>query len=283
MNTPATLNLGEIDSRVLIFGGPYSNLSATQAMLAQAEKLSIPPQRTICTGDIVAYCAEPEQTSQLIINSGIHVVMGNCEESLAENSNDCGCGFEEGMLCSTFSESWYRYAQSQVSRTTRCWMKELPRSIRFSLNGRSCCVIHGSYNQINQFIFASNDSEIKRQQLLQAKTDIMIGGHCGLPFGQQIDNSLWLNAGVIGLPANDATVDGWYMLMEPEQSGLNISWHRLSYDYLHCQQAMKLAGLQNYTDTITSGIWPSMDVLPPEEKLQQGKPLIFEKIHLPDI
>ena len=25
--------------------------------------------------------------------------MGNCEESLAEGSSDCGCGFEEGTRC----------------------------------------------------------------------------------------------------------------------------------------------------------------------------------------
>jgi predicted phosphodiesterase len=283
MNTPTTLNLGEFDSPVLIFGGPYSNLSATQAMLKEAERLSIPPERIICTGDIVAYAAEPEQTSNLIKKSSIHVVMGNCEESLAENSNDCGCGFEEGMLCSTLSEGWYRYAQSQVSESTRLWMKALPRTIRFSIHGHSCCVIHGGFNQINQFIFASSDIEIKRQQLLQAQTDIMIVGHCGLPFGQQIDDRLWLNAGVIGLPANDGTVEGWFMLMQPQQTQLKISWQRLGYDHHHCHQTMNQAGLKDYAKTITSGLWPSMDVLPPEEKLQQGKRLIFNNIHFPGI
>ncbi len=281
MNTPATLNLGEFDSPVLIFGGPYSNQSATRAMLTQAQKLSIPPDRTICTGDVVAYAAEPEQTCQLIKNSGIHVLMGNCEESLAENRNDCGCGFEEGMLCSTLSENWYHYAQKKVSDPTRQWMKTLPRTIRFSIAGQSCCVIHGGINQINQFIYASSDCEIKRQQLLQANANIMIGGHCGLPFGQQIDDRLWLNAGVIGMPANDATVDGWYMLIEPVQVGIKVSWNRLSYDYLDCYLKMKTVGLKDYADTITSGLWPSMDVLPDDERHQQGNRLQYKPIYYP--
>jgi predicted phosphodiesterase len=282
MISPTSLDLDEFDAPVVIFGGPYSNLSATRAMLTEVKRLSIPPERIICTGDIVAYAAEPEQTSQLIMNSGIHVVMGNCEESLADNSNDCGCGFEQGMLCSTLSEGWYRYAQANVTEPTRLWMKTLPRSIRFSIAGHSCCVIHGGFNQINQFIFASSDMEIKRQQLLQAQTDIMIGGHCGLPFGQQIDDRLWLNAGVIGLPANDGTVDGWFMLMEPEQTRLKISWQRLSYDHHHSHQTMNLAGLKDYADTITSGLWPSMDVLPDDERQQQGNRLQCKPIYYPD-
>ena len=78
---------------MLIFGGPYSNLQATIAMQARAAELEIPAKRTLCTGDIVAYCAEPAETIDLIRSWGIHVVMGNCEESLAFSEPDCGCGF----------------------------------------------------------------------------------------------------------------------------------------------------------------------------------------------
>ncbi len=53
------LDLGCLTGPVLVFGGPYSNLAATQAMRQQAEDLAIPPNRVICTGDLIAYCAEP--------------------------------------------------------------------------------------------------------------------------------------------------------------------------------------------------------------------------------
>ena len=47
---------------ILVFGGPYSNLRATRALIAEAHRLGIPGDRAICTGDVVAYCAEPEET-----------------------------------------------------------------------------------------------------------------------------------------------------------------------------------------------------------------------------
>ncbi|HKL26714.1 MAG TPA: metallophosphoesterase family protein, partial [Desulfuromonadales bacterium] len=67
------VDLGCLNGPVLIFGGPYSNLAATQAMRAKAEELEIPPERTICTGDVVAYCAEPRETVDLIRDWGVAV------------------------------------------------------------------------------------------------------------------------------------------------------------------------------------------------------------------
>ena len=74
-------HLGGSAEKLLVFGGPYSNLAATMALQARARELDIPAERIICTGDIVAYCAEPEQTIELIRDWGIHGVMGNCEEA----------------------------------------------------------------------------------------------------------------------------------------------------------------------------------------------------------
>ena len=47
------------DGPVLCFGGPYSNLQATQALFAEARRLGVPPGRIVCTGDVLAYCADP--------------------------------------------------------------------------------------------------------------------------------------------------------------------------------------------------------------------------------
>ena len=81
------------DGPLLVFGGPYSNLQATQAVLAEAARRGIPSQRVICTGDVVAYGADAAACCDLIMASGIWVIAGNCEENLAAGALDCGCGF----------------------------------------------------------------------------------------------------------------------------------------------------------------------------------------------
>lgn len=82
------LELGQLSGPVLIFGGPYSNFAATMAMRQKAKELAIPTERIICTGDVVAYCAEPRETVQLVRDWQIAVVQGNCEESLGAEAPD---------------------------------------------------------------------------------------------------------------------------------------------------------------------------------------------------
>ena len=271
---PVVRSLGLIDAKLLIFGGPYSNLAATEAMRSRAEDLGIAAEHTICTGDLVAYCAEPQQTIDLIRNWGIHVVMGNCEQSLSMEKPDCGCGFEQGSACSTLSIDWYQYANQQINPDSRRWMGELPRSITFAIRESRFNVVHGSVTSINQFIFPSTSIDIKRRQITQAGSEAVIGGHSGIPFGQTIEDKIWLNAGAIGLPANDGSSDGWYMLLEPLDSGFLASWHRLHYDARISYDSTLIAGMSEYAQALTDGLWPSMDILPAAERANQGRRLV---------
>src|ERR1700686_751155 len=118
-----------IDGPALVFGGPYGNLQATAAVLAQAERLGIPASRIICTGDLVAYCGDPVATIDLVRGSGIHAVMGNCDEQLARSAQDCGCGLPAGSGCERLSAAWFPYADARVGRDARVWLAGLPRRI----------------------------------------------------------------------------------------------------------------------------------------------------------
>jgi predicted phosphodiesterase len=268
-------DIGQFKSPVLLFGGAYSNLQSTQALRAEAVRLGIPNDHVICTGDMVAYCADPVATLDLIRDWGIHVVMGNCEESLGGASADCGCGFEEGTTCSLLSVNWYRFALNQVRHDQQDWMLSLPRRLDFEMAGQRLTVIHGSVRSINQFIFPSTPNEVKSAELNYAQTDIIIGGHSGIPFGQSVANAgYWLNAGAIGMPANDGTSRGWYMLLNPTKASILASWHPLTYGAEGAAVSMEKNGLtQGYHQTLLNGLWPSMDVLPEAEREQRGIPM----------
>ena len=266
--------LGALHGTLLLFGGPYSNLQATQALRDHARLLNIPAKNIICTGDIVAYCAQPNETIELLQDWGINIVMGNCEESLAWNAEDCGCGFEAGSTCEALSDSWFRFASQAVTQSHKQWMRALPRSIKFTYQGKQFAVIHGGVEQINQFVFASTDINKKLAQITAAEVDGVVAGHSGLPFSQQISDKLWHNPGVIGMPANDGTAHGWYSVWHPEQNKIRIEHCALNYNAELAQDYMYKANLENgYADALTSGLWPSMDILPVEERAQQDIPI----------
>jgi predicted phosphodiesterase len=262
------------DDEVLLFGGPYSNLEATEALLAEGVRLSIPTARMICTGDLVAYCADPAETVDLVRRSGIHVVMGNCDEQLGLGAADCGCGFPEGSSCERLSSEWFAYADAHLEADARTWLAALPRRIDVTIGGRQLAVIHGGVERINQFIFASSAASLKLRQIEITGADGVIGGHCGLPSTQIISGRLWHNAGVIGMPANDGTPRVWYSVLRSTKHGLEIIHRPLAYDHRSAAAKMRKAGLPaGYTDALSTGLWPSTDVLLAKEKLCQGRPI----------
>ncbi len=266
------MDLGTFTQPVLLFGGPYSNLDAVKALKKQADSIGIQPSHIICTGDIVAYCAQPYETVEMIRNWGIHVLMGNCEESFANKTDDCGCGFEKGTSCDLLSIEWFQYANSQLIDKQRQWFAKLPRKLTLTFFDKKIQIVHGSVSSINQFLFASSDPQLFMQQTSISEADIIIAGHSGIPFSKKINNKLWHNTGAIGMPANDGSPNTWFSILSKSDEKAKIESIKLDYNYERAYAEMHLAGLKNeYANAVKTGLWPSMDVLPEEEKLLQGK------------
>jgi hypothetical protein len=99
---------------LLVFGGPYGNLEATRAVFDEARHRKIETANILCTGDLTAYCADPQPVIDLIRGSGIHTIMGNCEESLAVGAADCGCGYAENSACAALAADWYECPSSEL-------------------------------------------------------------------------------------------------------------------------------------------------------------------------
>jgi predicted phosphodiesterase/uncharacterized Fe-S cluster-containing radical SAM superfamily protein len=270
----ANLGVVAMDGPVLVFGGPYSNLEATEAVLAEARLRGIPRERIVCTGDIVAYGADAKPTLALLRDAGIHMIMGNCEESLAAGAGDCGCGYADGSACARLAVDWYAHAERSLDDEDRALMARLPRRLDALLDGRRLAVVHGSARQINRFIFASTPAAVKREELEAAGVDGVIGGHCGIPFTEIVDGRLWHNAGAIGMPANDGTPRSWFSVLAPGPDGIVIEHHALAYDHAAAASKMRRAGLpEGYAAALESGLWPSLDVLPRAERDGSGRPL----------
>lgn len=279
------MHLGHFNEPLLVFGGAYSNLDALLALKSYADKHQIPAHNIICTGDIVAYCGQPYETVELIRKWGVHVLMGNCEESFANDANDCGCGFDSGTSCDLLSIEWYNFANQKLSSAQRQWFSELPRELSLNFLEKRIDVVHGSVTSINQFLFASSAEHLFNEQARASSADIIIAGHSGIPFSKRINQKLWHNTGALGMPANDGTPHTWFSVLSAdtdcdEKNSITIDSIALSYNHTQANKHMRAAGLDNaYAKALNSGLWPSMDVLTELEKKRQGIPIAAQSIH----
>ncbi len=273
-----TRDLGRFEAPVLVCGGAYSNFEALEALMAAARKLGISTDHIIHTGDVIAYSADPAASATLLRESGAHAIQGNVEESLAASLPDCGCGFNEDSLCDKLAAEWFSYADAHTGEELRRWMGLLPHHLTFELAGLRVRAVHGSVQEINRFLFASQPDSDFDAEFALADADLIVCGHSGIPFTRQIGNRVWHNSGSLGLPANDGTSRAWFSVLTPQEDGVRIDHHPLQYNHALTAKKMIEAGVcTEYADTLVNGTWPSLDILPATEKQATGKPLDFAK------
>ena len=258
------VDLGYIPGPILIFGGAYSNLQATQALITAAQTHGILAERCIFTGDSIAYCGSPSETLNLLRDFGCPMIKGNCEIELALGSYTCGCGFEAGSTCDLLSRGWYTFANQQVSADQRQFMGSLPDHLIFTHDRKRYIVLHGGYNQVSQFLFPTTPEQDFISVINQIEHDLgafdgVIVGHSGIPFQKSIKGVTWFNSGAIGMPAHNGNSTTFYGILDAG----SFSIHDLFYDHQTAKNAMITAGLdQGYHTALETGYWPSEEVLP---------------------
>lgn len=252
-------DLGEIEGDIFVFGGAVSNLQALDALVS-----AVGAGTAISTGDLVAYCASPEQVVERIRALGWPGIAGNCERQIGAGAGGCGCGFGEGTTCDLLSARWYRHASEGVTDGDRAWMRSLPDCLTFRAHGKRWAVLHGGATANNRFLWpVSPDSDFSEEigalESEIGRVDAVLAGHCGFPFRRRIGPVEWINAGSIGMPPHYGNRETHYATLGPEGLRLLV----LAYDAEAAATAMIRAGLtQGYERTLLSGWWPSEEILP---------------------
>jgi hypothetical protein len=95
-----------------------------------------------------------------------------------------------------------------------------------------------------------------------------------LPFAHAQGKNTWINAGVIGMPANDGTDRVWFVTMNEEGVNLNYEFHNYRYDNQQTGKQMHENNLPlSYATTLLTGVWDNCEILPAVETAQQGQKL----------
>ncbi len=97
-----------------------------------------------------------------------------------------------------------------------------------------------------------------------------------LPFAVKHENYVWLNAGVIGIPANDGTSCVWFMTISESDNEVKFQFHHFDYDHETTSRLMIENGLPAaYATTLKTGIWDNCEILPVEETNKQGQEIVL--------
>ena len=80
-------------THIAIFSDMHGNIAATEAVLAEIDATS--PDAVYCLGDLVGYGAFPNEVTALIRARSIPTIMGNYDDGVGFDRDDCGCAYRD--------------------------------------------------------------------------------------------------------------------------------------------------------------------------------------------
>ena len=271
---PASLTLTVPDAceTIALAGGPYSNFAAVAAFLDATRDVT----HRYCLGDIGGFGPLPDRTLDLIRGAGLACVQGNYDHAIGHGESDCGCGYID-PLDRHYAQVSYDYTERHTSADHKAWLRELPQQIRLEWRGQSLLLCHGSPDQVNEFVWASETPAAKiAEWLARHRVTGICATHSGLPWIRTVSGGgFWFNAGVLGRPAHEDSSRVFYGIVEFPHGAARPRPRlvELAYDPAPVAAAMRAEGLPEvFVESLLTGRWTTCaNILPPFERLPRDR------------
>jgi predicted phosphodiesterase len=251
--------------KIAAFGGPYANPHALEAMLADARARGC--ERIFCLGDLGGFGADPDAIWPLLEEGGVECIAGNYDIAIGRGDTDCGCGYSDPRD-NHFAQLMYDYTREHTSETFAVWMHGLPAEHRETIGGLDIHMVHGSPLQTNDFMWESLPDDELRQRTEASGADVLLCTHTGIPWQRRVADTLVVNVGAVGRPANDGRVETWYAVLDVADGRVTAELVPVAYDWRAQAEAMRAAGLpEPFVETIETGWWTTcLEIVPAEER-----------------
>lgn len=222
-------------------------------------------------GDLGGFGAEINELWPILKEWNVLCTAGNYDVAIARGDADCGCGYRD-PTDNHYANLIYDYTRTRTTDEFASWMRTLPAERRFYLGGCDIHLVHGSPLAINDFWWESLSDQEHHQRFALSGAQVICCTHSGLPWQRKFGQTLVVNVGVLGKPANDGCQDVWYAIIEVADNIAEAKLIRLPYDWQAQATSMRRAGMPElFVSTIETGWWTTcVEVLPPIER-SQGK------------
>lgn len=232
--------------KLAIFSDIHANLTAMQVVAVHI--LAQRYDGVYCLGDIGGYAGEPNETQAVIAAMGCPTIMGNYDEGVGFNKEDCGCHYIKpfDIEMSNVSFLWTR---ANTTEENKAWLRELPREIRLDVEGKRVLLCHGSPRSTTEYLFENRSEGFLKQFTAggkdDAQADVIVFGHTHVPYHRVVEGVHFINTGSVGRP-KDGDPRAGYSVLTFDGDSVTTEQVRLPYDVEKTGERLVAAGLPEY-------------------------------------
>jgi putative phosphoesterase len=223
-------------TRIAIFSDLHGNVAAGEAVLAAIDAEA--PDAVSCLGDLVGYGAFPNETTDLIRARGIPAIMGNYDDGVGFDRDDCGCAYKDKEEEARGQQSlmWTRRVTTEENKA---YLRTLVPEIRFAAEGVRFRLVHGSPRRMNEYLFEDRDPRSLERIARTADCDVLVFGHTHKPWVREIERVLFVNDGSVGKPKDGDPRAAWALLTVTASEPVAVEIRRVPYDVARMAAAIR--------------------------------------------
>jgi putative phosphoesterase len=223
--------------RLAVFSDIHGNRHALDAVLADMASRGLPP--AYCLGDLVGYGAFPNEVTARVRDLGIPTIMGNYDDGVGFDRNECGCAYKEerDRLLGNRSLAWTR---ARVTAENKAFLRALLPELRLTIDGRRVLLVHGSPRKMNEYLFEDRPVSSFERLAASSNADVIVFGHTHKPYVKHVDGVWFVNAGSVGKP-KDGDPRGCYIILDPAADP-PATVVRVGYDVAAAAEAIRDSG-----------------------------------------
>ncbi len=228
---------------IAVFGDLHGNHAATAATLAAIDAEQ--PDAVYCLGDLVGYGPHPNETVALVRERGCPTIMGNYDDGVGFDRDECGCAYTDPAEEARGQQS-LMWTRGVTTDDHKAYLRTLLPEVRFEAGGRRFRLVHGSPRRMNEYLFEDRDPRSLERIAQGDDCDVLVFGHTHKPWTREIAGVRFVNAGSAGKPKDGDPRACWVLLSVAEGGPVTVEYRRVAYDVAAEAAAIRAAGLPDH-------------------------------------
>jgi putative phosphoesterase len=219
---------------IAVFSDIHGNLSALDAVMDDIHAQH--PDQVYCLGDLVGYAAFPNEVTERIRRDGLPTVMGNYDDGVGFDRDECGCAYKE-PLDQELGQRSLEWTKAHTTPDNKAFLRTLVPEIRFGVGGTRVLLVHGSPRRMNEYLFEDRPVSSFQRLARASHADVIVFGHTHVPYAKTVDGVVFVNVGSVGKP-KDGDPRACYALIELS-ADVQVTFRRVTYDVAGAARAIR--------------------------------------------
>ena len=225
--------------RIGVLSDIHGNMPALEAVLTDMSRRQL--DAMFCLGDLVGYGASPNEVTAEIKASGIPTIMGNYDDGVGFDRDECGCAYRDPGEQERGHRSLL-WTREHTSDENKAFLRNLVAEIRREAAGKQLLLVHGSPRRMNEYLFEDRPLSSFQRLAASSNADVVVFGHTHRPYTKLVDGVRFVNAGSVGKP-KDGDWRACYLILQPDAADEAVEFVRLEYDIDRAMRAIRQTDL----------------------------------------